>query len=114
MTARVLTGPQKVGVLLVQLGIERSAPVLRALREAEVTEVMTEVARLQEIDRETAERVVEEFLGLVDARAQVRSGGVDTARQLLERSYGMSKAQQIIDQISSSMAEMPFEFTVSR
>lgn len=106
---RVLTGPQKVGVLLVQLGIERSAPVLRSLREAEVTEVMTEVARLQEIDRETAERVVEEFLVLVDARSQVRSGGVDTARQLLERSHGTSKAQQVIDQISSSMAEVPFE-----
>ena len=38
-----LTGPQKAALLLVQLGTERSAPILRSMQDSEVEELMTEV-----------------------------------------------------------------------
>ena len=62
---KVLTGTQKAAILLLQLGMERSALVLRSLREAEVAEIMAEVARLRDVDEEMASSVIEEFKGLL-------------------------------------------------
>jgi len=42
MATETLTGIQKAAVLLVQLGRERSAAVLKSLRENEVEEVLAE------------------------------------------------------------------------
>ena len=42
-----LSGAQKAAVLLVQLGKEKSAAVLKSLRESEVEEVLNEIARLK-------------------------------------------------------------------
>ena len=39
------TGVQKAAILLMQFGKDRAVPVLRALREDEVSEIMAEVAR---------------------------------------------------------------------
>jgi flagellar motor switch protein FliG len=105
-----LTGSQKAAILLLQLGLERSALVLRSLRESEVAEIMGEVARLRAVDASIIEEVVDEFTALATTHGYVRSGGMELARKLLEESLGSSKATEILDRLSAQMIEMPFEF----
>ena len=50
--AAMLTGAQKAAVLVMQLGRERSAPILAQLREAEVEELAAEIIRLRSVDAE--------------------------------------------------------------
>ena len=110
MPPKSLTGAQKAAILLLQLGMERSALVLRSLRESEIAEIMAEVARLRNVDPEMAEEVIGEFTTLAETAGYVRSGGIEFARSLLEQSLGGQKANEILERLSAQMIDMPFEF----
>jgi flagellar motor switch protein FliG len=110
MAADTLTGPQKAAVLLVQLGKERSALILKSLRESEVEEVLGEIARLRNVDTGTVDSVLEEFQSLAAARRYYGQGGMDFAREVLEATMGPEKAAELLARMEASLVEMPFEF----
>jgi flagellar motor switch protein FliG len=109
-TTKELTGPQKAAVLLVQLGKERSALVLKSMRESEVEEVLGEIARLRDLDTEQVDGVLEEFHELVAARRYYGKGGMSYAREVLEETVGKEKADEILKRMEAALVEMPFEF----
>jgi flagellar motor switch protein FliG len=106
----MLTGPQKAAVLLIQLGKERGAKLLRSLREAEVETIMGEVARLQYVEPEVVDDVLDEFRQLATAQMYVGQGGVSYAREILEATLGAQKAHEILDRLTASITDLPFEF----
>jgi len=108
--AQKFTGTQKAAILLMQAGKERASMVLRALREQEVAEIMAEVARLHHLEINEIEEVLNEFSEIHTARAHVAQGGYSTARELLEASFGGSKADEILDNLGVTMVAAPFEF----
>lgn len=110
LTARDLDGTQKAAILLMALGTERAALVLRELREQEVTELMAEVARLSDVRAEVIGDVLEEFELTSRARRHIAVGGVEVARELLEASLGHDKADEIFDRLSMAFVSAPFEF----
>ncbi|HZR14013.1 MAG TPA: flagellar motor switch protein FliG [Acidimicrobiia bacterium] len=110
MAQRGLTGPQKAAVLLMQVGTERSAKVLRLLREQEVSQIMAEVARLDTVKAESVDAVMSEFNELRTARAHVAQGGFDRARELLEETLGEDKAREILESLGATIVKAPFEF----
>ncbi len=105
-----VNGLRKAAVVLVQLGKERSASILAAMREAEVEELTAEIARLDSIDAETAQKVMEEFEGLILAHKYYSRGGLAFAREVLEASVGAEKARDILERLNASLSEMPFQF----
>lgn len=107
---RGFTGVQKAAILVMQIGRERAAPLLRSLREQEVSEIMAEVARLQNLEADEIAEVLNEFKETFIARAHVAQGGYDTARELLEASFGSQKADEILDNLGVTMVAAPFEF----
>lgn len=109
-TADTLTGVRKAAVLIMQMGTERSAKVLRSLRQSEVQEIMGEVARLESVDPGSADEVLHEFREHLRAREHVAQGGVERARELLEESLGDEKAREILESLGASVTSSPFEF----
>lgn len=107
---RVFNGTQKVAILLMQVGKENAIQVLRQLREAEISEIMSEVARLQNLEPEEIEGVLGEFREVYKARARFAQGGYETARELLEASLGSEKAEEILDNLGVTLVAAPFEF----
>ncbi len=105
-----LSGAQKAAVLLVQLGKEKSAAVLKSLRESEVEEVLNEIARLKGVPSETVDAVFEEFSTLASARRYYAQGGMDFAREVLEATLGSDRAKELLERMKASLVEMPFEF----
>src|SRR3546814_2909830 len=105
-----LTGPQKAAVLLLQMSKERSAKVLRSMRESEVAEIMAEVARLRNIDPARVGEVLEEFRGKADQRISITSGGLELARSMLEETLGRDQADEILNRVTQGRMELPFEF----
>ncbi len=107
---RGFTGVQKAAVLVMQVGKDRAANVLRLLREQEISEIMAEVARLQHLEADEIEEVLTEFRDTYLARSHIATGGYETARELLEASLGPEKAEEILENLGVTLVAAPFEF----
>ena len=105
-----LTGVSKAAVLLVQMGKEQSARVLRSLGEAEVEALMAEIARLDSIDPETVGSVLREFHDIATARSYYLQGGLSFAEEVLIATLGPEKARDVLGRLSAALVDMPFEF----
>jgi len=105
-----LTGRQKAAVFLVTLGSEISSEIFKHLREDEIEALTFEIARLDTIEAEDRDKVLLEFKELMMAQDFISSGGIDYARELLEKSLGSQKAVDIINRLTSSLQVRPFDF----
>lgn len=109
-SAEQLTGAQKAAVLLLQMGKERSAKVLRGMRESEVAEIMAEIARLRNVDSTVVDSVMDEFRGMAEQKIAITSGGLELARSILEETLGEDRAAEILERVTQGRIELPFEF----
>jgi flagellar motor switch protein FliG len=105
-----LTGLRKAAVLMVQLPREDAMKVLGQMRDAEVEELTTEIARLGSVAPELADEVLTEFHQMVNAHRYAGQGGLEFARDLLEASLGRERANEIVGRLTAAMADMPFSF----
>lgn len=110
MRAQKMSGKQKAAVLLVSLGPELSASIFKHLNEEQIEDLTLEIAGLKRIQPETRDLVLEEFHDLVLAREYLEHGGIDYARELLEKALGASKAEDIINRLTASLQVRPFDF----
>jgi len=105
-----MNGRQKAAVFLVTLGSEISAEIFKHLREDEIETLTFEIARLETVDSEQRDAVLLEFRDLMMAQEFITTGGIDYARELLEKSLGNQKAVDIINRLTSSLQTRPFDF----
>src|SRR6266550_8430833 len=98
-----LTGLRKAAILLVSLGEDVSAELLRQLEEDEVQELGREVARLSSVTAEQSEAVLDEFHQMSVAHDYVLKGGIDYARKVMNAAYGPEAARKILDRLISAM-----------
>ncbi|MCL2137898.1 MAG: flagellar motor switch protein FliG [Treponema sp.] len=104
------TGRQKAAIFLVTIGSELSAEIFKFLREDEIETLTFEIARLETIDSEQKDTILAEFQELMMANQFISTGGIDYARELLEKSLGSQKAIDIINRLTSSLQVRPFDF----
>jgi flagellar motor switch protein FliG len=107
---REYTGRQKSAIFLVSIGSELSAEIFKYLREDEIETLTFEIARLETIDSEQKDMILQEFQELMMANQFISTGGIDYARELLEKSLGSQKAIDIINRLTSSLQVRPFDF----
>ncbi|MDR0706796.1 MAG: flagellar motor switch protein FliG [Treponema sp.] len=103
-------GRQKAAIFLVTIGSEISAEIFKYLREDEIETLTFEIARLETIDPEQKDVILQEFQELMMANQFISSGGIDYARELLEKALGSQKAVDIINRLTSSLQVRPFDF----
>ena len=99
----VLTGQRKAAMLLVILGEQTSAEVLKGLSEEDVQLVSREVARLTSISPDQAEAVLNEFHQLSMAGDYVARGGMEYARKLLTRAFTPDVAKRLLDRLTKAL-----------
>jgi flagellar motor switch protein FliG len=105
-----MTGRQKAAVLLVSLGADASAAVFKHLRQDEIDELTLEIAGIGHIAPDRKSAVVEEFYETAMAQEYISEGGLEYARQVLEKALGGAKADEVMNRLSSSIQVSPFEF----
>lgn len=110
MTRSSVPGRKKAAVLLVSLGKDRAADVFRHLREEEIESLSLEMAKLQRVEPSTTEGVLEEMVATVKAYDSLAAGGVEYAREVLEKALGPNRASEIIGRLSTVIEMRPFEF----
>ena len=107
---KALTGRQKAAVFVISLGHDVASEIFKHMREDEIEQLTFEIARNESVDSETRDHVLLEFQELMMAHDFIQSGGIEYARELLERSLGSQKAVDIINRLTSSLQVRPFDF----
>jgi flagellar motor switch protein FliG len=105
-----LSGRQKAAIFLVSLGSEVSSEIFKHLREDEIEQLTFEIARLDRIEPEDRDKVLQEFQEMMMAQEFIQNGGIDYARDVLERALGTQKAIDIVNRLTSSLQVRPFDF----
>ena len=105
-----LSGVQKAAILLITLGPERSAGIFKHLKEEEIEELTLEIANTRTVGPDVKEAILEEFYGVCLAQQYIAEGGINYARELLEKSLGTEKAMDVIGRLTASLQVKPFEF----
>jgi flagellar motor switch protein FliG len=104
-----VTGARKAAVLMAGLGSERAANVLQRLREDEIENLSVAMATLSSVGADVTESVFSELAG-VSQRGEGAEGGLDFAREVIERALGPERAAELLGRLSGSTGARPFEF----
>jgi len=104
-----MTGARKAAILLLTVGAEEAANILRYLRRTEVEAITVEIAKLKRVDPKLQEEVLQEFFHLSQAERQIAEGGADLARQMLERAFDGQRAGEIMYRLRNFLQKRPFE-----
>ncbi len=107
-TPERLPGAQKAAVLMAALGSERAASVMKRLEKEEIESLSHEMARLSSVGAETTDSILGE-LATGTGEGNV-SGGVDYAREVIERALGPERAADLLGRLTGGADSRPFEF----
>ncbi len=104
-----LSGKQKAAILLIALGTENSSKVLKYLGEDDIEQLTLEIASLKKIPSEAREKVMDEFHALCTAQEYIDQGGIDYAREILDKALGTQKAVDILHRLTTTLQVRPFD-----
>lgn len=94
-----LTGVQRAAVLLLSLGEEDAAEVLKHMNAKEVQKLGIAMATISGISREQVLQVMDTFGTALDKRTSLGMGADDYVRNVLVQALGEDKAGSLIDRI---------------
>jgi flagellar motor switch protein FliG len=104
-----MTGMEKAAILLIALGSDLSSLVLKKeFRETEIEQLTQEISKMTHVPSQTTSAVLDEFMELQQAREYLLHGGLDYAKELLEKAVGNQKASDILDKLTRTMKSIPF------
>ena len=106
----VLSGRQKAAILLITLGPEVSAQVFKHLRDEEIEQLTLEIANVRKVDNTEKEAIMAEFHQIAVAQEFLTQGGINYAKEILEKALGPSKAMDIINRLTATLQVRPFDF----
>ncbi len=101
---------QKAAVLLLSLGPELSAQVLKKLSEPEVELLVAEIAHVEKLPQDVTDNVLKEFHEIYEAQEFITHGGIEYASDILERALGKHKAREIMERLTATLELAPFHF----
>ncbi len=105
-----IPGKEKVAILLVALGNEIAAEIYKRLDDATIEIITLEIANLRKVSPEARLEVLKDAQEMLLAREYMARGGVDYARDILERALGTERAQSLLTRITASLQVRPFDF----
>jgi flagellar motor switch protein FliG len=98
-----VTGLRKAAIVIIMLGDEISAEVLKSLDEEEVQQIGREIARIRTITSDQAESILEEFYEMSVAHDYVLKGGLDYAKKVLINAFGPESAKKMLDRLMKTL-----------
>ena len=104
-----LTGTQKSAILMMLLGEDEAAEVLKNLSPREVQHLGTAMYSVQTADQETVNSVLDEFLEIIKKQTSIGMGAGNYIRNVLNKALGDDKAQSVLSRITPASSERPIE-----
>jgi len=105
-----ISGRQKAAIFMVALGPEVASNVYRYLKEEEIEQLTIDIASLRKVKDEERRAVFEEFYQMMIANDYIAQGGIEYAKEILEKALGTQKAFEILNKLTSTLQVRPFDF----
>ncbi len=99
-----LTKTQKLAALLVMLGSDSAAVILKQFQPREIEAISREMARFNLITREQQQEILMEFSEVAVSASTSVSAGVEATRNTLEKAFGSFKASDVLSRVTSTRA----------
>lgn len=99
---------RRVAKFLLLIGEDEAAKILPHLSESQIEKIIPEIASIRTVEKDEASVIMAEFSELLEKARN--SGGVETAREMLEKAYGKKRAEQMIKKAVPFEGKRPFEY----
>lgn len=107
--ASKLTGLQKTAILFISLGADISAELLKKnFHQDDIEKISQQITMMDTVPREVQDEVLDEFAQLLQAREYLMVGGIEYAKDMLQKALGDHKAAEILDKVQHTIKNRPF------
>ena len=98
---------KRVAKFLLLIGSDEAAEVLKFLPQDDIEKIIPQLATIRSVSSDEAEEILSEFHSL--AQKKIDAGGEDAALDILEKAFGTSKAQALLERVEKKIkVEHPF------
>ncbi|MBI4081204.1 MAG: flagellar motor switch protein FliG [Candidatus Lambdaproteobacteria bacterium] len=106
-----LTGPKKAAILLLALGEEGAADVVKNLEDSEIQQVGYYMARFTDVSQEELDLVLEEYFhkSKGDGSGFLINASGDFVKNTLSKALGGDRAKELVDNLSATVEESALE-----
>jgi flagellar motor switch protein FliG len=104
-----LTGTQKSAILMMLLGEDEAAEILKNLSPREVQHLGGAMYSVQGVYQNTVNSVLDEFLSIIKQQTSLGLGAGNYIRNVLTKALGGDKAQSVLSRITPASSERPIE-----
>ena len=101
---------EKAAILLIALGKEYAAEIYKYLDDEEIEQLTLAITAVRRVDPEDKEEILSEFYEICMAQQFMAEGGIEYAREILDKAVGTERAIELISKLSSSLQVRPFDF----
>lgn len=110
MTEITFNGRQKSAAIIVSLGSDIASKVYKYLTEDQIGILTYEIANLGVIESSQLGKIQRDFYELCYTQKIVAEGGIDVAKEILVKAFGLDAADKLIDKIERMNRPKLFEF----
>jgi flagellar motor switch protein FliG len=96
-----LNGVQKAAILLIAVGPERASAILKQFHFDKIEMISTEIANTLAVNPQLISSVYKEFLLLSDFHSAASGGGIQYAKELLDKTLGTQRSDEIMRTLTS-------------
>ncbi len=109
-TGKSEKGYRKAAKLFLLIGKDDAAKILKHMEPEEVEQITAEIAKIKRIEKEEAEKLLEEFGGIMHENIRTLKGGNETAKQMLVSAFGAEKGEEYFNKAVPYEGDKPFTF----
>ena len=106
---QLLSGTQKCAIVMLLLGEDEAAEILKNLSPREVQQLGSAMYSVADLDQRTVNLVLDEFLDIMKAQTSIGLGADAYIRRVLTKALGEDKAGSIITRIAPSSGSKGIE-----
>lgn len=105
-----MTGARKSALLLLSLGKEEAAEIMRHLDDKSLEAVILEMSKIKYISKQEKESILDEFHKTSQNISLDTKAGEEVAKELLEGSLGKEKAQGLLNRLKGRGIDSEFAY----
>lgn len=104
-----LSGIEKAALLMVALDVNTASELFKKLDSRSVERISAAIGQTGKISSAQLDTVIRNYYDLMTANEYIAEGGVDFARKVLERTYGLEKAENLLKKFESEGSSNVFK-----
>ena len=96
---RKVTGARKAAILLITLGADVAADIVKNLPDQYIQKIGVEISNIHKVGTRERREILQEFIEVNKGQDIVLQGGMDFAKSLLNGALGNQRANKILEGI---------------